>query len=943
MAEPRVELSPPVSDEVRRTTCYMCACRCGVDVHLRGGQVRYLEGNRNHPVNRGVLCAKGSAGMLHLTSPARLRSPLRRKPGSERGESAFEPIGWDEALGTAADWLGEIRSQDPNRLAFFTGRDQSQALTGWWAQQFGTVNHAAHGGFCSVNMAAGGIYTIGGSFWEFGAPDWERSRLLLLFGVAEDHDSNPIKLGLSEMRRRGARIVSVNPVRTGYSAVADTWLGITPGTDGLLAMSLAHELLRTGNVDAEALRTRTNAAWLVREGPGAEAGLFARSDDGRPLVLDGPTGRLVPFDSPDCAPALGGEAVLADGTRARSAFALLAERILDPRHSPDRAAGPTGISAAAVRGLAAEIARVAFEEAETVRAPWTDWLGRRHETVVARPVAVHAMRGISAHANGFQTCRTLHLLQMLLGSIDCPGGTRFKPPYPKPPEAHPRPAAPGKPGDPLGGPPLGYPLGPEHLLVDDAGEALRLDKAFSWEAPLAAHGMMHMAIPNAAAGDPYPVGALFLYMANMAWNSAMNPPDAIKALTARDGNGEYRIPRVIVADAFASETVAYADLVLPDTTYLERHDCISLLDRPIGEPDQVADAIRHPVVPPDRDVRPFQDVLIELGARIGLPGFVDEDGNPRWSGYAEYMTTHERRPGVGPLAGWRGADGADSGRGQPNPGQIERYVEAGGFWSAEVPEEARFFKHVNAAYQKWAVDMGFYDSPQPFLLQIYSEPLRKFQLAAEGHGERRPPERLAARIRENFDPLPGWTPVPAPDAGSYPLHAITQRPMAMYHSWGSQNPWLRQIHAENVLYVPGDVCDAAGIEDGDAVWLESPHARICVYARRMEAVNCATVWTWNAIGKRAGAWSLPKDAPEATRGFLLNHLISELLPARADGHRWSNSDPVTGQAAWYDLRVSIRKAAPGEAPPAPAFEPLPAPPGLEPPPGILRYGEEKRR
>ena len=85
-------------------------------------------------------------------------------------------------------------------LAFFTGRDQSQALTGWWAQQFGTPNYAAHGGFCSVNMAAAGLYTIGGSFWEFGEPDWEHTRYLMMFGVAEDHDSNPIKIGLGKLK-----------------------------------------------------------------------------------------------------------------------------------------------------------------------------------------------------------------------------------------------------------------------------------------------------------------------------------------------------------------------------------------------------------------------------------------------------------------------------------------------------------------------------------------------------------------------------------------------------------------------------------------------------------------------------------------------------------------------------------------------------------------------
>ena len=103
--------------------------------------------------------------------------------------------------------------------------------------------------------------------------------------------------------------------------------------------------------------------------------------------------------------------------------------------------------------------------------------------------------------------------------------------------------------------------------------------------------------------------------------------------------------------------------MLPDTTYLERWDCISLLDRPIGSPEGPADAIRQPVLPPDRDVRPFQDVLIELGARLKLPGFVKEDGSAVYRDYADYIANHERRPGVGPLAGWRGADGTAEGVG----------------------------------------------------------------------------------------------------------------------------------------------------------------------------------------------------------------------------------------------------------------------------------------
>ena len=184
--EPELDLSPKVSDEIRKTTCYMCACRCGINVHLRDGQVRYIEGNRDHPVNKGVLCAKGSAGIMQHYSPARLMSPLKRV--GPRGSGEFEEISWDEALEIAATRLDAVRKNDPKKLAFFTGRDQSQSFTSWWAQMFGTPNYAAHGGFCSVNMAAAGIYTMGGAFWEFGSPDWERTKMFMIFGVAEDHD-----------------------------------------------------------------------------------------------------------------------------------------------------------------------------------------------------------------------------------------------------------------------------------------------------------------------------------------------------------------------------------------------------------------------------------------------------------------------------------------------------------------------------------------------------------------------------------------------------------------------------------------------------------------------------------------------------------------------------------------------------------------------------------
>ena len=901
----------------------MCACRCGINVHLKDGKVAYIEGNKDHPVNQGVLCAKGSAGIMQVNAPSRLDAPLMRV--GPRGSGEFKKISWEEALDLAVEWLNPLKKKAPEKLAFFTGRDQSQSFTSYFAQMFGTPNYAAHGGFCSVNMATAGIYTMGGAFWEFGQPDWDYTKLFILFGVAEDHDSNPIKMGIGKIKERGAKIVGVNPIRTGYNAVADEWLGITPGTDGLLILSLIHILIKAGKIDLDYLAKYTNAPVFLDP----ENGLILKDKNDKPLVKDRITGKVCAFDTKGIQPDLNAT-YRVRGATSTTVFHKIITKYLSSEYEPEKVEKICGISAKKIRALANEIAKVAFEEEFELPIEWTDFRGEKHKSMKGRPVSFHSMRGVSAHSNGFQTCRALHMLQILLGTVEVPGGFRFKPPYPKPSSIHPKPHFKVTPNAPLDGPHLGFVHGPEDLALDDQGNPVRIDKAFSWENPMSAHGLMHMVISNAYAGDPYKIDTLFMYMANMSWNSSMNTSGVMEMLTEKDNKGDYIIPRIIYSDAYSSEMVAYADLILPDTTYLERHDCISLLDRPISEADGAADAIRWPVIEPDRDVRGFQSVLVDLGARLDLPGFINEDGSPKYRDYEDYIVNHLRKPDIGPLAGFRG-DGSAEGRGPVNPKQIEAYIENGGFYVSHVPEEAKYFKPWNNAYQDWAVELGLYDNPSPYIFNLYSEPMRKFQLAAEGVGERLPPEHLKDRLKKVMSPLPIWysTEPDNEEKGEYPIHALTQRPMAMYHSWGSQNAWLRQIHGLNPLYVPTKIMRDYNLKTGDWVKLSSIHNSITVPVAEMSSLNENTVWTWNAIGKRKGAWALDPNAPEATKGFLLNHLIHELQPNKSDGHRWSNSDPVTGQAAWFDLKVKLEKTtAPKES--QPSFEEIKSPVEMAP-------------
>jgi anaerobic selenocysteine-containing dehydrogenase len=166
--------------------------------------------------------------------------------------------------------------------------------------------------------------------------------------------------------------------------------------------------------------------------------------------------------------------------------------------------------------------------------------------------------------------------------------------------------------------------------------------------------------------------------------------------------------------------------------------------------------------------------------------------------------------------------------------------------------------------------------------------------------------------------------------------------MHMYHSWGSHNAWLRQIQTTNPIFIARALGRDLGLGDDDWVWIESPHGRVKARVKLMEGVERHTIWTWNAIGKRAGAWNLDANAPEARTGFLLNQVISELLPARSDGYRYANIDPVTGQAAWYDLKVRLVKCSDADL--ATTDDgPQPLRPALDRPPGRLAYGAEFKR
>jgi sulfite dehydrogenase (quinone) subunit SoeA len=268
---------------------------------------------------------------------------------------------------------------------------------------------------------------------------------------------------------RGAKIVSVNPVRTGYSAIADEWIGIRPGTDGLFVGALIHELLRTEDRSRLPAALHQRALAGVRESRRRPmTGCSRATRDGKPLAWDRARARS-PGAPPDGRPKLVGRASSCPMAAARCR--LPADGRTLPRRPNGRRSGGRTLRRPAdtIRRIAAETRRRPSRRRSSSTFPGPT-SGPRHEKMVGRPVSMHAMRGISAHSNGFQTCRALHLLQILLGAIDVPGGFRYKPPFPR--RRRRRPARRQGPPSPTRRcrPPLGF-VTARDLLVDADGNA----------------------------------------------------------------------------------------------------------------------------------------------------------------------------------------------------------------------------------------------------------------------------------------------------------------------------------------------------------------------------------------------------------------------------------------------------------------------------------------
>jgi len=489
------------------TICGGCHNNCGMLVHVEDDQIVFIEGNPEHPFNRGALCPKGlSMGQL-VDSPDRIKRP--RKRVGERGEGQWQEISWDEALDFMTDKLTEIKEKyGPETLLFSTGAPMMNSVRNAYKEfyaQYGTPNMWAINHLCFVPRVAALLPTYG--FRD--DDDYDSTNLIIVWGANPfgslrpgsymAYNNNTGYLSpIIDAKERGAKLVVIDPVCTETASKADTWIPIRPGTDGALALAMLNVIIGENMYDADFVGNWTEG------------------------------------------------------------FEKLKEHVC--RFTPEWASEITDIPAGQIRELAIKYA-------------------------ATKPALIHEGNAFAYHTNVVQAVRAIGCLKAITGNLDIPGGNVCFPNV------------------------VGYPVPVEQ------GTPTGIKTTVNPSAPHLASADYPLLPAGAPAGidailteKPYQPRALMIYHSNPLLSNA-NYNRLKEALNKLDF--------IVSFDIFMTRTVEEAaDLVLPDTCFLENYDY-----RTYPSAEGTVIALRQPVVSPRHEAKSFYEVEQELAKRMG---FVDK-------------------------------------------------------------------------------------------------------------------------------------------------------------------------------------------------------------------------------------------------------------------------------------------------------------------------------
>jgi anaerobic selenocysteine-containing dehydrogenase len=578
--------------------CNLCIARCGTVATVEDGRFTRLDADPEHPTGQAI-CAKGRAAPELVYSPERLTYPLRRTRPKGDPNPGWQRISWDEALDLTATAIRRIADRDgPQAIAFTPSSPSTTAIadsSGYiqrLANAFGTPNSNITVDLCGWGRNNATRFTYGvasvGTSSGGAMPDIEKSGVMILWGYNPSYTRLTHATAIVAALKRGMRLIVVDPRHVGLAAKADVWLRVRPGTDGALALGLAHLMIQHGWFDRDFVRNWSNGPHLVRSDTGrllTERDLDPNGDASRLFGWDGVSGSLDPYDASSGAYggdtanlALEGEFPIRtqDGpVLCHPAFELYTR--LCRRYSPEKVAEICWVPAGQVREAASLI--------------WQ-----------SRPVSYYAYSGHEHHANVTQTARAMSLLYALTGCFDQPGGNVL-----------------------FEGPPAAAITGQDLRRDRVRARAVGLEDRPLGPARVGSVGTadLYEAILN---GTPYPVRGVIGFGANMllAHANGRLGREALKAL-------EFYVH----ADLFMNPTAELADVVLPVASAFEREGL--KLGFEVSQEAHSLVQLRPAVVAPPGEARSDTQIVFDLAVRLGL-------GEHFWQGDVDAAYRHQLGP-----------------------------------------------------------------------------------------------------------------------------------------------------------------------------------------------------------------------------------------------------------------------------------------------------------
>jgi len=792
-------------DEWIHSSCDMCLGDCGILVHRVNGVVVDIKGDPNCPINRGKMCLKGLSGMMTLYDPSRLKTPMKRT-NPEKGieiDPGWVPISWDEAFAIMVEKLTKLRKEDPRKLVFSTTDfyKMREKMTPF-AKAFGTPNTQWQGYYCGQYLHSSMFLTNGTFHCDF---DQEHVNYLILIGNQQGFmaglNPNLTTQKMAEARKRGLRVVVVDPVCGNAGSKADEWIPIRPGTDAALVFSMINVLINDLEIyDRQFIQKYTNGPYLVKPD-----GFYMRKDN-KPLVWDMEEGKAKPYDAEVKVYAIEGSYTV-DGVVCKPAFQLLKEHV--KKYTPEMASEITSVPAATIRRVAEEFGKAA----------------RIGSTIVIdgielpyRPAAANVYRGAGSHKHGVGAALSIITLNMIVGSFYVPGGHR---------------------GMNLVGPDWEWrPTDYEGLVVPPSNV----------EVGHGANYYVYEVKPPVTSNlkELFPISSNWSAM-NLAACTAGEkyklPYKPEILITSRRnllmGGCDYKITTealktfkfIISFCTTLDEQSEFADLVLPDTVYLEKLDTLpnQLNWSHTAQTGYFYWGIRQPVIEPAGECRDWGDVLVELADRMGFLG----DVYKRLDDYFQMKDSYKLDP-------------------------ARKYT------MEEINDRKLKSKFGDDKGLEWFKQNG-YLSVKRKVHEMYPLPWLKvrFPLYYENVlGARSRVKEVTDKLGlkdwdlTDYEALPDWKPCAShmPSQG-FDLKAVNYRVPMQYQSWTAQNPWLSEVselnpYAQRIL-INTQAAQHRGIKDYDRICVESPAGKVTGIAKVTECIHPEVIGISSHFGSYA--------------------------------------------------------------------------------------------